>query len=62
MWNFRKYYSECVKKEDVQVLKELENSDFKIGEIVTFTHKFRVSFEAIEILGFSNNTDFLPKD
>lgn len=60
MESFKKDYAEWVKKENVQVLTELENSDFKIGDIVTFTNEYGVSFENLEILGFRSNTDFLP--
>ena len=58
--NYKLQFQDWAKKEQVKVLKELENSDLKIGDIVTFTNEYGVQFEDIEILGFRNNTDFLP--
>ncbi|MCY1659302.1 hypothetical protein [Chryseobacterium sp. SL1] len=58
--NYIPQFNDWVKKENVQVLKKLENSDFKIGDIVTFTNEFGVQFENLEIIGFRNNKDFLP--
>lgn len=59
--NYTKQFTDWVKKENIQVLKELENSDLKIGDIVTFTNEYGVQFENLEILGFRNNTDFMPE-
>lgn len=59
--NYTKQFTDWVKKENIQVLKELENSDLKIGDIVTFTNEYGVQFENLEILGFRNNNDFMPE-
>lgn len=58
---YKRDFTEWKKKENVQVLKELPNTDFKIGDIVTFTNEFGVTFENLEILGFRENADFLPE-
>jgi hypothetical protein len=58
--NYKLQFQEWAKKEKVNVLKKLENSDLKTGDIVTFTNEYGVQFENLEILGFRNNTDFLP--
>jgi len=58
---YKRDFKEWVKKENVQVLNEIHNSDFKIGDIVTFTNEYGVQFENLEILGFRNNTDFMPE-
>lgn len=58
---YKRDFTEWKKKENVQVLNELQNIDFKIGDIVTFTNEFGVEFENLEILGFRENPDFLPE-
>jgi hypothetical protein len=58
--NYKKPFTDWVKKENVQVLKELENSDLKVGDFITFTNEFGVSFEDLEILGFRSNKDYMP--
>jgi len=40
--NYTKQFTDWVKKENIQVLKELENSDLKIGDIGTFTNEYGV--------------------
>lgn len=58
---YKKDFTEWKRTENVQVLKEIQNTDFKIGDKVTFTNEFGVSFENLEILGFRENADFLPE-
>ncbi|REC40933.1 hypothetical protein [Chryseobacterium sp. 5_R23647] len=53
--SYKKDFTDWMKKGNVQVLKELKNSDFKIGDIVTFTNEYGIQFENIEILGFTND-------
>lgn len=46
-------------KDRIQILENIETSDFKIGDIVTFTNEFGVQFENLEILGFRKNQEYL---
>lgn len=53
-------FKKWVKKDNVNVLNSLEESEFKIGDKVTFTNEFGVQFENLEILGFRKNEEWLP--